>query len=144
MLVGYDNGVMGGLVNGDDFKRTFNTNDANTLGNIVSLYEIGCFFGALATFVVGDYLGRRRTILLSSIFMIAGAIIQAACSTVGVMIAGRIISGLGMGAINSTVPILQAETSPPSPVVSSLPSTLPFSTSVSCSPTGSTTLLPRP
>ncbi|EST08403.1 General substrate transporter [Kalmanozyma brasiliensis GHG001] len=112
LLVGYDNGVMGGLVNGEEFKRTFNTNDANTLGNIVSLYEIGCFFGALATFVVGDYLGRRRTILISSIFMVAGAIIQAACNDVGVMIAGRIISGLGMGAINSTVPVLQAETAP--------------------------------
>ena len=99
-------------MNGDAFNATFNNPDANTIGNIVSLYEIGCFIGALATFVVGDFLGRRRTILLSSLFMIAGAIIQGASSTVGVMIAGRIISGLGMGAINSTVPILQAETAP--------------------------------
>ncbi|SJX65661.1 probable sugar transporter [Sporisorium reilianum f. sp. reilianum] len=112
LLVGYDNGVMGGIVGLGEFNKTFNNPDANTIGNIVSLYEIGCFIGALATFVVGDVLGRRRTILISSLFMIAGAIIQAASSTVGVMIAGRIICGLGMGAINSTVPILQAETSP--------------------------------
>ncbi|KAJ9475440.1 putative Sugar transporter STL1 (putative) [Pseudozyma hubeiensis] len=112
LLVGYDNGVMGGIVGLGEFNKTFNNPDANTIGNIVSLYEIGCFIGALATFVVGDFLGRRRTILISSLFMIAGAIVQAASSTVGVMIAGRIISGLGMGAINSTVPILQAETSP--------------------------------
>ncbi|SPO31343.1 probable sugar transporter [Ustilago trichophora] len=111
-LVGYDNGVMGGLIGLGEFKTTFKNPDANTIGNIVSLYEIGCFVGALATFVVGDFLGRRRTILISSLFMIAGAIIQAACSSVGIMILGRIISGLGMGAINSTVPILQAETSP--------------------------------
>lgn len=96
---------MGGIVGGNEFNKTFNNPDANTIGNIVSLYEIGCFIGALATFVVGDRLGRRRTILISTLFMIAGAIIQAASSTVGVMIAGRIISGLGMGAINSTVPV---------------------------------------
>ncbi len=112
LLVGYDNGVMGGVVGLGEFNKTFNNPDANTIGNIVSLYEIGCFFGALSTFVIGDFLGRRRTILLSSLVMIAGAIIQAASSSVGVMILGRIVSGLGMGAINSTVPIMQAETSP--------------------------------
>ncbi len=112
LFLATDNGVFGGLVNLDSFNKTFNNPDANTIGNIVSLYEIGCFIGALSTFVVGDALGRRRTILLSSIFMLAGAAIQAASSTVGVMIAGRIISGLGMGAINSTVPVLQAETAP--------------------------------
>ncbi|KAI3483526.1 hypothetical protein L1887_53565 [Cichorium endivia] len=112
LLVGYDNGVMGGVVGLGEFNKTFNNPDANTIGNIVSLYEIGCFFGALSTFVIGDFLGRRRTILLSSLIMIAGAIIQAASSSVGVMILGRIVSGLGMGAINSTVPIMQAETSP--------------------------------
>ncbi|SOV07651.1 probable sugar transporter [Ustilago sp. UG-2017a] len=112
-LVGYDNGVMGGLVGLGEFNKSFNNPDANTIGNIVSLYEIGCFIGALSTFIVGDFLGRRRTILLSAVVMIAGAIIQAASSTVRVMIFGRIVSGLGMGAINSTVPILQAETSPP-------------------------------
>ncbi len=112
LLVGYDNGVMGGVVGLGEFNKTFNNPDANTIGNIVSLYEIGCFFGALSTFVIGDFLGRRRTILLSSLVMIAGAIIQAASSTVGIMILGRIVSGLGMGAINSTVPIMQAETSP--------------------------------
>lgn len=111
-LVGYDNGVFGGILGTTSFNATFDNPDANTVGNIVSLYEIGCFVGALSTFVIGDVLGRRRTILIGSLFMIAGAVIQAACNSVGIMILGRIVSGLGMGAINSTVPILQAETSP--------------------------------
>lgn len=112
LLVGYDNGVMGGLVGTPEFSESFNDPDAATIGNIVSLYEIGCFFGALSTFVIGDFFGRRGTIQLGCLFMIAGAIIQAASNSVGVMILGRIVSGLGMGAINSTVPVLQAETSP--------------------------------
>lgn len=112
LLVGYDNGVFGGLVNTPSFQSTFDNPDANTVSNIVSLYEIGCFVGALSTFIIGDYLGRRGTIIVGSIWMIAGAIIQAASSEVGVMIAGRIICGVGMGTINATVPILQAESSP--------------------------------
>ncbi|PWN32953.1 putative sugar transporter [Meira miltonrushii] len=112
LLVGYDNGVFGGLVNTPSFQSTFNKPDDNTISNIVSLYEIGCFFGALSTFIIGDYLGRRGTIIIGSMWMIVGAIIQAAASDVGTMIAGRIICGVGMGIINATVPILQAETSP--------------------------------
>lgn len=44
--------------------------------------------------------------------MAAGAGIQAGVSTVGGFIGGRIVSGLGMGIINSTAPVLQAEASP--------------------------------
>lgn len=112
LLVGYDNGVMGGLVDTPQFKNSFDQPTAGTIGNIVSLYEIGCLFGALATFLIGEPLGRRKTIASGCFFMVVGAVIQAASSTVGVMILGRIVSGLGMGAINATVPILQAETSP--------------------------------
>jgi sugar porter (SP) family MFS transporter len=108
----YDNGVMGGIVNTPAFEASFNTTDPGTLGNIVSLYELGCFAGAMSTFLIGSYLGRRRSIMLGALWLLAGAIIQAACSTVGVMIAGRIIAGVGMGIVNATVPVLQAEMSP--------------------------------
>lgn len=44
--------------------------------------------------------------------MIAGAVLQAAAFGQPQLIVGRIVSGLGMGIINSTVPVLQAEFSP--------------------------------
>jgi len=44
--------------------------------------------------------------------MIVGAVIQASAYGRAQMIVGRIVSGVGMGAINSTVPVLQAEFSP--------------------------------
>lgn len=103
---------MGGLVETPAFRETFNEPNASTIGNIVSLYEIGCFFGAISTFITGERFGRRKTILIGSALMLFGAIVQAASHTVGVMILGRLISGLGMGAINATVPVLQAEMSP--------------------------------
>jgi hypothetical protein len=44
--------------------------------------------------------------------MIIGALLQATAYTRAHMIVARIVSGVGMGAINSTVPVLQAEFSP--------------------------------
>ena len=39
LLIGYDNGVMGGLVNQAAFNSTFGTPDATMIGLIVALYE---------------------------------------------------------------------------------------------------------
>lgn len=44
--------------------------------------------------------------------MNTGAILQATAYQVAHMIVGRIVSGIGMGFINSTVPVMQAEFSP--------------------------------
>ncbi|KAI5452308.1 hypothetical protein NCC49_000871 [Naganishia albida] len=112
MLIGYDNGVMGGVINGSGFQKTFNDPSPGLLGTIVAIYEIGCCVGSLLTVFIGDRLGRRRTICLGAIVMLAGAGFQAGVSSSGPMIAARIVSGLGMGAINSTCPVLMAEVSP--------------------------------
>lgn len=108
----YDNGSLGGLIETPAFRKTFNHPSPNTLGNIVSIYELGCFFGAMSTFVIGNPLGRRLSILVGAVWMLIGAIIQATSSSVGVMIFARIVTGIGMGIINSTVPVLQSEMSP--------------------------------
>ncbi|KAK1924568.1 general substrate transporter [Papiliotrema laurentii] len=112
MLIGYDNGVMGGIIDNPPFKETFHNPSAGLVGTIVGIYEIGCFAGALITAVIGERLGRRRSIFLGAVVMLGGAGFQAGVSSAGAMIAARVVSGLGMGFINSTVPVLQAEVSP--------------------------------
>ncbi|KAJ9110739.1 hypothetical protein QFC20_002780 [Naganishia adeliensis] len=112
LLIGYDNGVMGGVINGSGFQNTFNNPSPGLLGTIVAIYEIGCCVGSLLTAFIGDRLGRRRTICLGAVVMLAGTGFQAGVSSSGPMIAARIISDLGMGAINSTCPVLMAEVSP--------------------------------
>lgn len=62
----------------------------------------------------GEKLGRRRTIAIGSWIMIIGAVLQASAYGRPQLIVGRIVSGVGMGIINSTVPVLQAEFSPKS------------------------------
>ncbi|KAF5609557.1 sugar transporter STL1 [Fusarium pseudoanthophilum] len=114
MLIGYDNGLMGGLVNTTAFKDTFDSPDSDMIGVIVAIYEIGCFFGAVFSSIWGEKLGRRRSVFVGCVFLIIGAVLQAASYTRAMMIVGRIVAGIGMGTVNSTVPVMQAEFSPKS------------------------------
>jgi MFS family permease len=82
------------------------------VGLIVAIYEVGCFFGSILTAFVGEQLGRRKSIGGGVIIMIIGALLQATSYSRAQMIVARIVAGIGMGAINSTIPVLQAEFSP--------------------------------
>ncbi|OAV91415.1 hypothetical protein PTTG_05679 [Puccinia triticina 1-1 BBBD Race 1] len=112
MLIGYDNGVIGGLTNSPAWNETFDSPTGSDLSTIVASYEIGCFAGAILAFVVGERLGRKRSIRLGAAWMIVGAVLQASSYGRPQLIVGRILSGIGMGCINSTAPVLQAEISP--------------------------------
>ncbi|KAF5007604.1 hypothetical protein FDECE_6068 [Fusarium decemcellulare] len=114
MLIGYDNGLMGGLVNTSAFQDTFDSPNSDMIGVIVAIFEIGCFFGAVFAAIWGEKLGRRRSVLIGCVVMIIGAVLQAASYTRAMMIVGRIVSGLGLGTVNSTIPVMQAEFSPKS------------------------------
>ncbi|THY18637.1 general substrate transporter [Aureobasidium pullulans] len=117
LLIGFDNGLMGGFVNSAAFTETFGIDTTTNKGTnlialIVAIYEIGCFIGAVITSFIGENLGRRKSILIGVLIMIVGAILQATAYHIPHMVVGRIVSGIGMGFINSTVPVLQAEFSP--------------------------------
>ena len=62
-----------------DFLNTLNlAGDEHTslLGTVTALYDVGCFFGAIAAFSVGERLGRKKSILLGTTVMSIGAILQ--------------------------------------------------------------------
>ncbi|KAF5345010.1 hypothetical protein D9758_010437 [Tetrapyrgos nigripes] len=63
-LFGYDQGVFGGIIITQNFLETMGNPDAGLQGTIVSLYDIGCFFGAIATLVFGERFGRRKTFIV--------------------------------------------------------------------------------
>lgn len=79
----------------------------------VALYEIGCMCGALSTGRVGDWLGRRKTIRYGCLILCVGAILQTAAVDAPMMIVARIITGVGNGMNTATIPVYQAELSPP-------------------------------
>ncbi|KAF2230698.1 general substrate transporter [Viridothelium virens] len=111
-LFGYDQGVFGGVIVTPDFLDTLGLNGNTSLvGTVTALYDVGCFFGAIGAFVIGDYLGRKKTILLGTTIMSIGAILQIAAFSTAQMIVGRIIAGIGNGLNTSTAPVWQGETS---------------------------------
>ncbi|KAN0107903.1 putative hexose carrier protein [Hyaloscypha variabilis] len=112
LLIGYDNGLMGGLVNSTAFTTTFNHPSPTITGLIVAIYEVGCFLGSVCVSLFGEQLGRKKSIGIGVTIMIIGALLQATAYTRAHMIVARIVSGTGMGFINSTVPVFQAEFSP--------------------------------
>jgi MFS family permease len=66
----------------------------------------------MATAVFGEKLGRRKSVAIGAVISIIGAILQATAFGRAHLIVGRIVSGVGLGIINSTVPVMQAEFSP--------------------------------
>ncbi|KII95678.1 hypothetical protein PLICRDRAFT_170294 [Plicaturopsis crispa FD-325 SS-3] len=109
LLFGYDQGVLSGLIGLDEFLSVFGYPDANLLGLIVSLYALGCFFGCGLAFIIGDRLGRKKTIAVGCIIIIIGTILQCTAYSPAHMIVARIFTGLGTGVNTVTVPVLQAE-----------------------------------
>ncbi|TFK23886.1 hexose carrier protein [Coprinopsis marcescibilis] len=112
-LFGYDQGVFGGIIVTEDFLKTMGNPDPQLQGTIVSLYDIGCFFGAIAAFLFGEHLGRKKSFIVGVIVMSIGAILQTFSYTVTQMIVARLITGLGNGVNTATAPVWQSETSKP-------------------------------
>ncbi|KAF1827897.1 general substrate transporter [Dissoconium aciculare CBS 342.82] len=111
-LFGYDQGVFGGVIVTDDFLQTLGiVGNTSLQGTITAIYDIGCFFGAIMAFVIGDMIGRKKTILLGTTIMSVGALLQITAYGVPQMIVGRIIAGIGNGCNTATAPPWQAETS---------------------------------
>lgn len=105
----------------DSFRRDFGLLDVTTTardtlqGNIVSTFQAGCFFGALLTFPLAEKIGRKKAIMWSSlVFCAGGTLMTAAHGKIAMLIAGRAVAGLGIGAVSLIVPVYIAETSPPS------------------------------
>ncbi|KAH9827709.1 general substrate transporter [Teratosphaeria destructans] len=117
-LLGYDQGVMSGIITEPIFLDTFpQMNSKNKEGAIqalvVAIYEVGCLFGALAMVAYGDKIGRRRAVLLGASIMIIGAILQTSSYGLAQLIVGRIVTGIGNGMSTSNIPVWQSEMAPP-------------------------------
>ncbi|KAI5857678.1 general substrate transporter [Tricharina praecox] len=113
MLFGYDQGVFSGVIVAPWFLEKFNHPDAGLMGTVNALFDIGGAIGAIIVFLIGGYLGRKRSILLGSIIVIIGAIIQATAGTIAALCVGRIVAGVGVGIDTTAIPVWQAETAPP-------------------------------
>ena len=101
------------IYRGSYFKDYFNQPTRAEIGTMVAILEVGAFISSISVGRIGDMIGRRRTILYGSIVFFIGGALQTFSTGMPMMYSGRIIAGLGVGALSTIVPIYQSEISPP-------------------------------
>ena len=96
LLFGYDQGVFSGVTVTQDFLESHDLvgpTKTKTLSTVTAIYDIGCFFGAIVAFTVGERLGRKMSIILGTSIMGIGTILQASSYSLAQMFVGRIVLG---------------------------------------------------
>lgn len=119
--VGYDTAVIGGTMALDSFKQDFGFVDMtdyerdDAQANIASVFQLGAMAGAFVTFPIAEKVGRRLAVIFACVVFVTGAsLMSGAGGRLGLMIAGRVFAGFGIGSATLTVPVYIAEIAPPS------------------------------
>lgn len=117
MFFGYDSGYINGVTGSTVFIRVIEGPGATALTSshnslIVSILSAGTFFGAVIAGDMADIIGRRPTIIAGCGIYIVGVILQVASHGLGLLVAGRLIAGLGVGFVSAVVILYMSEICP--------------------------------
>lgn len=80
---------------------------------VVNSWIVGGMIGSLGCGFVSERFGRKKTLLLNCLFMIAGAVVQASASSVTVFVVGRVLAGVASGCATGLIGGYVNEISPP-------------------------------
>ena len=80
----------------------------------LSFVTIGAMAGSAASGFLSDGIGRKGAISVATLPLIAGWAMIYTLSTFPLLLAGRLLTGLGVGLLSALVPVYIAEISPPS------------------------------
>ncbi|KAK5681125.1 hypothetical protein LTS10_006886 [Elasticomyces elasticus] len=117
MFFGYDSGYINGVTASPVFIHLIEGPTAEALSGphsslIVSILSAGTFFGALAAGDVADTIGRKWTVIAGCGIYIIGVILQVATNGLGLIVAGRLIAGIGVGFESAIVILYMSEICP--------------------------------
>ncbi|CAF9920457.1 MAG: hypothetical protein ALECFALPRED_001536 [Alectoria fallacina] len=116
LLVGFAS--MGGLLSGIDQSLISGANlympaslhlDTSQVSLVASGVPLGAIGGALLLGPLNEAVGRRMAIIISLMLYTIGAALEAGAISFGMIVAGRVILGLGVGLEGGTVPVYVAE-----------------------------------
>lgn len=116
-LYGYDTGLINDIMEMAYVKQQIPANHTNFTVHeralVTAILSLGTFFGALAAPLMSDSYGRKFLIIFSAaVIFNAGNTLQVSANDVGLLCAGRAISGVAVGILSAIVPLYQAEASP--------------------------------
>lgn len=121
VMIGYDSAFIGGSIALGSFKSEFNwPTDAEKSdllsANIVSLYQAGAFFGSFFAYAAGHFLGRKIGLqIFAAVFILGSGLMLGATGQrgFGLIYAGRVLAGIGVGGASNLTPIYISELAPP-------------------------------
>jgi len=110
LLFGYDSAVINGAV--DSIQEDFGIDNAK-LGFAVASALLGAAVGAMSAGRIADAIGRISVMKIAAAFFLVSAIGTALAPNVWLVVAFRVVCGIGVGVASVIAPAYIAETSPP-------------------------------
>lgn len=121
VICGYDTGFIGSVVTLESFESEFGLDQMSQSAvtrvnaNIISIFHVGAFFGALLTYPLSELLGRKISLLVSGFLLTFGgalSLVSKNSTGLGAIYASRVLTGLGVGSCSNTAPIYIGEIAP--------------------------------
>lgn len=117
IFFGYDSGYINGVTGSAVFIHIIEGPNVKQLSGphnslIVSILSCGTFFGALLAGDMADRIGRRTTIMVGCVIYVIGCVLQAASHSLGLLVAGRLVAGVGVGFESAIVILYMSEICP--------------------------------
>ncbi|WAT17091.1 MFS transporter [Aurantiacibacter sp. MUD11] len=106
MIDGYD--ILAISLAGASLREAWGLSDA-ALGTLLAMHLVGMAVGALSVSPVADQWGRRPAILTCLILMSVGMAAAALADGYATMVAARLLTGVGIGGMTSTVGMIALE-----------------------------------
>ena len=82
-------------------------------GLLTAMIELGALFGALIQGWIADRFSRKYSIVIAVCIFTIGSILQTAAADYTMLVAARLIGGIGIGMLSMVAPLFIAEISPP-------------------------------
>ncbi|THW59105.1 putative glucose transporter rco-3 [Aureobasidium pullulans] len=117
IFFGYDSGYINGVTGSPVFIELIEGAGATSLTGshnslITSILSAGTFFGAIIAGDVADTIGRRWTVIMGCAIYMIGVVLQVASHGLGLIVAGRLVAGLGVGFESAIVILYMSEICP--------------------------------
>lgn len=117
VLYGYNQGMFSGVLAMPAFERHMGDYvlDQTKKGWLTAILELGAWIGTLLSGFLAEAISRKYGILVATFVFMLGVVIQATAVKVGpdAILAGRFITGMGVGSLAMIVPIYNSEVAPP-------------------------------
>merc|ERR1711981_107450 len=124
IFFGYDSGYINGVTGSEKFIELIEgprpsdvapadyALSGSHLSLITSILSAGTFFGAIIAGDVADIIGRKWTIIAGCLIYIVGVVLQVATNGLGLIVAGRLVAGVGAGFESAIVILYMSEICP--------------------------------